>query len=201
MNKKDLRKMVQEEIRRELYSILPQLLKEAVNSIMIKEVRKAKRTVVKQGMVREGVKPNKDSPPLDRTKLAALIGYGDMRPGAKNTAPIPDGKSHVVAGIQIEGGLLSKETEMGVAHMRDYSLADHAPQEAALGQSGPSTEASGVEEAHELPFANVSPQPGGVDGGAEVPAALVAALGKKSKAVLTETERQVNWRPGMKRSE
>lgn len=194
MNKKDLRELIKEEIRRELYSILPQLLKEAVTSIMIKEVKKAKRKVVKQGIVREGVKLNKDSPPLDRTKLAELIGYGDMRPGAKSTAPIPDGKSHMVAGIPIEGGLLLKETEMGVAHMRDYNLADHDTQPIT-------NKVDDVEEVHEVPFANVSPQPGGVDGGAEVPASIVAALGKKSKAVLTETEFRSNWRPGMRKPE
>jgi len=206
MNKVELREMVQEEIRRELYSILPKLLKETVNSIMVKEVRRAKRRVAKQGVVREAVQPVKKDQPIDRMKLAAIMGYGDMKPGAKTAAPIPGEVVHSVAGIPMDGGLLSKETEMGVAHMRDYALVDPATQAAAVaaaavGQPGPSTEVSDVEEAYEPQFAD-SPAslPGGVDGGAEVPAAVVAALGKRSKKVLEETEFKAHWRPGMTRT-
>lgn len=197
MNKSELRKMVREEIKKELYSILPQLLKETVNSIMLKEVRKAKKGLSKRGKVQEGVRIRKEGPPLDKMKLTAMIGYGDMRPGTKKFVSLPGEKPLKIGGVQMDGGLLARETEMGVAHMRDYTINPPVGPEAPADPAN--VEAGEIEEAYQPQFANLPVQPGGVDGGAEVPAAVVAALGKKSKEVLKEADFRANWRPGMKR--
>ena len=197
MNKSELRKMVQEEIRKELYSILPQLLKETVNSIMAKEVRRVKKRAAKRGVVREGARTGKTTQPMDRTKLAAMIGYGDMRPGARGAVAVPGDTPQTVAGVLMEGGLLAKETEMGVVHMRDYNVnpvAEPVDQPVTDGEVGE------AEEVYEPQFANLPAQPGGVDGGSDVPMAVVAALGKRSAAVLKETNLRSSWRPGMKRT-
>jgi hypothetical protein len=198
MNKSELRKMVREEIKTELYKILPQLLKETIGSIMAKEVKRAKRRAAKPGALREGVRTGKTAQPMDRKKLAALIGYGDMRPGARGEVVIDGDATQMIAGVPMQGGLLAKETEMGVAHMRDYNvnpIAAPADPPVMAGEVGE------AEEAYEPQFANLPPQPGGVDGGADVPMAVVAALGKRSADVLKETNFKAHWRPGMKRPE
>ena len=82
--------------------------------------------------------------------------------------------------------------------MRDYNVN---PAAAPVNQPVAAEGESEAEEAYEPQFANLPAQPGGVDGGADVPMAVVAALGKRSADVLKETSFKSNWRPGMKRPE
>jgi len=176
MNKEELRKIVREEVRKELYEVLPQLISEAIHDVLAKV---PKRSAAKPRVVAESHKPRKTTAPMDTSKLAAMLGYGDMRPGRTAAAVPPTRK---IAGVPVRGGLMEYEQAAGVAHLRDYNAA------------GPTASSEVVEEVYEPEFANVPSMPIG----AEVPAQLVAALGKSAKKVLEEAERKSNWRPGMK---
>lgn len=195
MNKTDLRKMVREEIRREFNQILPELIRESIGTVLAKEMRRAKATA-RPAARRPMPNTGKRTEPLDRTKLAEMIGYGGMSPNGES-APTPPAKT--IAGVPMAGGLSDHERSAGVFHMRDYENSMNVPPGAPQPtQPALPPDAGQIEEAYEPQF--MSALPGGVDGGAEVPAALVAALGKKSQKVLQEATYKTNWRPGMKRN-
>jgi hypothetical protein len=176
MNKEELRKMVREEVRKELYEILPQLISEAIRDVL---AQGSARPPAKRRVVAESRKPRKPAAPLDRTKLAAMFGYGDMKPGLRSAAVPPIRK---IAGVPVVGGLMEHELAAGVAHLRDYNtkVSEAIPSE--------------VDEAYDPQFTNIPAMPAG----AEVPAQIVQALGKNAKKVLEAAEQKSNWRPGMK---
>lgn len=190
MNKRDLRKMIQEEVRNELYKILPKLIKESIGGIMAKEVKRARRSRKAPGRARpaESVNTGKRTGSPDRSKLTEMMGYGDMRTARPGAMPIP---GFEIGGVKMDGGLMAKEIATGTAHMRDY---DSPP----VAESADPSDLGEIEEAYEPQF--MGHLPGGVDGGADVPPSIIAGLTKKSKSVLDEATAKKNWRPGMKRS-
>lgn len=117
MNKKELREIIREEVQKEIYEILPQLLKETMTDLLAKQPkgrrRKAKQKVVKESKERT----------FDRTKLTSLLGYGDMKASVKTAKTPPT----MVAGVPIVGGLAEKEEMAGMSALRDYD--DVPPQE------------------------------------------------------------------------
>jgi len=168
MNRKELRQMIREEVKTEVLRVLPELIGEVLNEVVSKQLRKPakkERQVVKEN------KQKKTMTTLDRSKLAALLGYGDIEERRGNSAPI---SARTIAGVKVEGGLAAREMAAGQAHLRDYSAENVAEI---------------PEEINENVVAGEAPP---------VPAELVAALGSRAKQVLEEAERKSNWRPGMK---
>lgn len=192
MNKNDLRKMVREEVRNELYKILPKLIKESIGGIMAKEVKRARRPRKAPGRphLNESVNTGKRTGSPDRSKLTEMMGYGNMRTARPGALPIP---GFDVGGVKMDGGLMARETATGTAHMRDYDSSMAAP-----GETPDPSDLGEIEEVYEPQF--MGHLPGGVDGGAPVPSNIIAALTEKSKTVLDEASAKKNWRPGMKRS-
>lgn len=190
MNKSDLRKMVREEVRNELYKILPELIKESIGGIMASEAKRHRRSRKAPGRARmdESVNTGKRKGSPDRSRLTEMMGYGDMRTARPGALPIP---GFEIGGVKMDGGLMARETATGTAHMRDY---DSPP----VGESATPSDLGEIEEPYEPQF--MGGLPGGVDGGADVPPNLIAALTEKSKVVLDEASAKKNWRPGMKRS-
>lgn len=179
--------MVREEVRNELYKILPELIKESIGGIMASEAKRHRRRRKAPGRARmdESVNTGKRKGAPDRSRLTEIMGYGDMRTANPGALPIP---GFDVGGVKMDGGLMARETATGTAHMRDYD-SPAAEASADLGE---------IEEVYEPQF--MGSMPGGVDGGADVPANLIAALTEKSKEVLDEATSKKNWRPGMKRT-
>lgn len=187
MNKSDLRKMVREEVKNELYKILPKLIKESIGGIMAREAKRARRSrkAPTRACRDKSVNTGKRTGSPDQGRLTEMMGYGDMRTANPGSMPVP---GFNVAGVKMDGGLMAKEVATGTAHMRDYD----APENPGTPVDSPGS--GEIEEAY-------NPQlPAGVDGGASVPVNIIAALTKKSKVVLDEATAKKNWRPGMKRS-
>ena len=182
MNSKELRQMIREEVRTEVLRALPGLIGEALNEVIAtlpkpKSGQKRSAQVVKENKVVARGKT------FDRSKLTALLGYGDLETPVRRSAPTPTVKT--IAGVPMESGLAAYEQSMGVAHFRDYDI----PSPGGPGEIGE------IAEEYTPQFSRL---PGGVDGGAEVPASIVSALGKRGKQVLDKAQAKSNWRPGMK---
>jgi hypothetical protein len=175
MNKTELRKVIREEVKREFNQVLPKLIREAIGSVLAKEMRRSQAAAEEAPGVAPS-NPDKLNEEIDRPRLAALMGYGDMRPGARSmeTPPVSE-----VAGVPIVEGLAAKEASAGQAHLRDYNA-----ESAVFADSVVPDEAQFV---------------GGVDGGGSVPPDIVAALGDRGKKILDATNNKSNWRPGMPR--
>lgn len=177
MNKTDLRAIIREEVRQELYAVLPDLLREALTGVMQKASAPKRRTPVQ-----ESRQPRPTQKSFDRTKLARMIGYGDMKPGMSYMDEPASGRRieevREVAGVPVQGGLRAMEQAAGLAHLSNMSWDEGATR--------------GVQGADEVDVVDSA-------GGPEVPMALVEALGTRAKAVLDEAERKANWRPGMKK--
>lgn len=176
MNKTDLRALIREEVQRELYSVLPDLLREALTSALKKAVQPSRKAPVQE--VRRPATPKT----FDKNKLARMIGYGDVRPGASF---MDEPASHeriqevrTVAGVPIEGGLRAAEQAAGLGHLSNMSWDEGA--------------SAGITGADNVDVAADSAAP-------EVPVELVSFLGERAKQVLDEANRKANWRPGMKK--
>jgi len=192
MNRKELRQMIREEVRTEILRALPKLIGEALNEVIASQPtpkggQKRPKQVVKED------KRTATEKSFDRSELTALLGYGDLNHPRAKSAPTPPVK--MIAGVPMEGGLTDKEVMAGMAHFRDYNVPD-VPVEQPISPE----ELGPVEEEYTPQFSSMPALPGGVDGGGEVPASIVAALGKRSKKVLEEAEFKANWRPGMKKN-
>lgn len=174
MDKSELRKMIREEIKREFNQVLPQLIRESIGSVLTKEMKRV-RPVGRKTNRRAPSKTGKSPESIDRTKLTALMGYGDMRPGASVASP----ELLEIAGVPMEGGLEAKEVAVGQGHLRDYDAESPVFAESAVPD--------------ESEFGTV------VSSGGAVPMELVAALGAKGKKILDATTKKDNWRPGMPR--
>lgn len=170
MDKTELRKIIREEVRREFNQVLPKLIRESIGNVLAKEMKRS-RTTARKTSGSAPSKPGKLNEAVDRSRMAELIGYGDMKPGA-NSIETP-----TVAGVPMTGGLAAKEAESGQSHLRDYT-----DESAVLAESVVPDQESFV---------------GGVDGGGGVPLDIVAALGSKGKKVFDATNQKANWRPGM----
>ena len=165
MIRQEVRGLVREEVKREFGRVLPKLIRESIGNVLAREMKRIPR------------KPSgtpkftgKLEDVMERSKLADLIGYGDMNPTAEASAPLLE-----IAGVRMEGGLESKEVSVGQGHLRDYNAE--------------SFEQSAVVQ-DESVF---------VDAGGSVPTDVVAALGNHSKKILDATNKKDNWRPGMRR--
>lgn len=174
MDKTELRKMIREEVRREFNQVLPKLIRESIGNVLAEEMKRS-RTTARKTSESAPSKSGKLNEAVDRSRMAELIGYGDMKPGA-NSEEVPSILNEV-AGIPMTGGLAAKEAENGQTHLRDYT-----DESAVFAESVVPDQESFV---------------GGVDGGAAVPLDIVAALGSKGKKVLDATNQKANWRPGM----
>lgn len=176
MNKTDLRALIREEVQRELYSVLPDLLREALTGALKKAVQPSRKAPVQE--VRRPAAPKT----FDKNKLARMIGYGDVRPGASfMDEPVTHERIQevqTVAGIPVAGGLRAAEQAAGLAHLSNMSWDDGA--------------SAGIVGADNVDVASDSAAP-------EVPMELVEALGSRAKAVLDEAERKANWRPGKRK--
>ena len=192
MNRKELRQMIREEVRTEILRALPKLIGEALNEVIASAPKPKGRQRRRKQVVKED-KSTAVKKSFDRSKLTALLGYGDLESPRTKSAPTPP--TQTIAGVPMTGGLMAKESTAGMAHFRDYT--DDSFSDEALETSLESGEMG--EEEYNPQFSSIPAMVGGVDGGAEVPASIVAALGKRGKRVLDETEARVNWRPGMKR--
>lgn len=178
MNKTELRAMIREEIQRELYSVLPDLLREALTGALKKATQPIRRAPIQETRRPRPTEPQS----FDRNRLARMIGYGDMKPGMSymdepaSNARIQEVRE--VAGVPIAGGLRAAEQAAGLGHLSNMSWDEAA--------------SAGITGADNVDVAADSAAP-------EVPMALVEALGSRAKAVLDEAERKSNWRPGMKK--
>ena len=188
MNRKELRQLIREEVRMEVLRAIPELIGEALNEVIASKSKPKGGQRRRKKVVKENKKPAAEKV-FDRSKLTALLGYGDLESPRAKSAPTPQ----TVAGVPMAGGLMAKESMAGMAHFRDY--ADAAPSDESPEIS---MDAEMVTEEYDPQFSALPALPGGVDGGAEVPADIVAALGKRGKKVLDEAEARTNWRPGMK---
>jgi len=173
MNRRELKQMIREEVRTEILRALPTLIGEALNEAISKQAKPVARRAPRRRVVKEGKKP-----PIDRSQLTALLGYGEMQSPRPTTAPVP-----TVAGVPVDGGLAAMEAAAGMAHFNDAPITENYEE--------------GVEDAYSPQFSGM---PGGVDGGADVPMDIVAALGAKAKKTLDEADARSNWRPGMKKN-
>jgi hypothetical protein len=171
MDKTELRKMIREEIRREFNQVLPKLIRESIGNVLAKEMKRGRPGARKVRKV-DPSQLRKLDEAVDRPRLAAMMGYGDIGQDANSPAV------NEIAGVPMEGGgLAAKEGAAGQAHLRDYTA-----ESAAFADSVVPDEASFE---------------GGVDAGGAVPMALVEALGAKAKKTLDKTANKANWRPGM----
>ena len=180
MNRRELRQMIREEVRTEILRTLPELIGEALNKVISNQVRTEGGQKRRKQVVKEGKKAT-PATPFDRSQLTALLGYAEMETPRPKSVPVP-----TVAGVPVNGGLAAMEAAAGMAHFRDYDAPLSENRESEV-------EEGGYEPQH-------SALPGGVDGGADVPMDIVAALGKRAKRTLDEAEYRTNWRPGMKKN-
>ncbi len=174
MDKTELRKMIREEIRREFNQVLPKLIRESIGNVLAKEMKRG-RPGAKRVRKRDPSQLRELNEAVDRPRLAAMMGYGDMTPGA-TSEEVPETVNEI-AGVPVAGGIAAREAASGQAHLRDYDA-----ESPAFADSVVPDEAS---------------FDGGVDGGAAVPMELVKALGASAKKTLDATNNKANWRPGM----
>ena len=193
MNRKELKQMIREEVRTEILRALPKLIGEALNEIIATAPKPKGGQRRRKQVIKEGKRPTTEKS-FDRSELTSLMGYGDLDSPRAKSAPTPQ----TVAGVPMEGGLVAKESMAGMAHFRDYT--DSEAPIVTPGESGEMGPVGPVEGEYDPQFSSMPALPGGVDGGAEVPANIVAALRKRSKKVLEEAEFKANWRPGMKKN-
>lgn len=195
MKKSELRQMIREEVRTEVLRSLPILINEAMDKVigeaLAKPVRK-KRPMKKRVVESTATK----KAPMDRTKLAALIGYGDMEgiggrhvetPPTVQPEPAPTPQP-TIAGVPVTGGLAAHEAAAGQGHFRDYTMEEkdvtiHEGMEAA--PMHPDMMPDGAPIQH-----SVMETP--------LPAHLVSAI-ERSGDIFKAAEKKSNWRPGMKR--
>jgi len=168
MIRQEVRGLVREEVKREFGRVLPKLIRESIGNVLAREMKRIPRNPVKKT-----APAGRLEDVMDRSKLADLIGYGDMKPAAGASAPLLE-----IAGVTMEGGLEELEVSHGQAGLRDYDD----------GESSVFTESTVVQD--ESVF---------VDAGGSVPVDVVAALGNHSKKILDATNNKANWRPGMPR--
>ena len=179
MNKSELRAMIREEVQQEVYSILPGLIKEALANVVGRTRRPAR--VKPSRMVAEAVGTPKEFDEDAKLTLRERLGYGDMTPGkaavvGRSAQPVME-----VAGVPVAGGIRAREAAAGLGHLSNMSWDEGG---SVVGPDAGADVTAGV---------------GAVDSGGDVPMALVAALGSRSKKVLDEVNRKSNWRPGMKK--
>jgi len=116
MTKKQLRRMIREEVVREVNKILPDVIEEAMGQV----IPKVKRLIKESRKVQKRQTQPQASTPIDRTRMKELIGYGDFEPGMNRTepshyleeshAPAASGPpSMEIAGVPVEGGLAARE--------------------------------------------------------------------------------------------
>lgn len=170
MIRQEVRGLVREEVKREFGRVLPKLIRESIGNVLAREMKRIPRKSVVRKKTATPAGRLEDV--MDRSKLADLIGYGDMNPTEAASAPLLE-----IAGVLMEGGLESKEDAVGQGHLRDYTA-----------ESTVFAESSVVQD--ESVF---------VDAGGSVPVDVVAALGTHSKKILEATNNKANWRPGMPR--
>jgi len=187
MDKSGLRKLIREEVQRELYAVLPGLIKEALASVVAKVAPRkrgqppVRRPVQEVHTAGHAVvfEEDREFDEAARAKLAAALGYGD---GPRLTEPrVNPVRAPVmeVAGVPVSGGLRAHEQAAGLGHMADLSYE----KDDEFSVRGPDA----VDESALTPA------------GPEVPLALVKALGSQAKKVLDEAVARKNWRPGMKK--
>lgn len=167
MIRQEVRGLVREEVKREFSRVLPKLIRESIGNVLAREMKRIPRKPV----VKKTAPAGRLEDVMDRSKLADLIGYGDMNPAEAASAPLLE-----IAGVTMEGGLEELEVSHGQAGLRDYDA------------ESPAFKASVVQD--ESAF---------VDAGGSVPIDVVAALGNHSKKILDATNNKANWRPGMPR--
>ena len=185
MTKTELRKMIREEIQRELYSILPGLLREALAATITK-TSNTKRRPVRRPLVEdvEDDTPKKEFDGAARSRLAAMLGYGEVtaesirRPVRDNETTASPRPPATIAGITVEGGLMAKEAAAGMTNLRKLSWDDSGA------GAGVTTMVEGA-----------VPQQ---DAGPELPSQLVNALGTRAKKVFDAAQNRAKWRPGKK---
>lgn len=180
MNRRELKQIIREEVRTEVLRALPTLIGEALNEAISKQAKPVAGRAPRRRVVKEGQKKS-----FDRSRLTALLGYGDMETPRPDAVPIS-----TVAGVPVDGGLVAREAAAGMAHFNDVPIVENY--EMAEGS---------VEEGYDPQFSAMpSGMPGGVDGGGDVPMHIVAALGGAAKKTLDEAEYRSTWRPGMKKN-
>jgi hypothetical protein len=117
MTKKELKLLLREEVKKELYAILPELLRTVITDVMkqmlMEEKSQINKSESKQKIAKKDVL-------FDVNKLKASLGYGDMNPTPRAVATPP---AQVIAGVPVEGGLRDWEAKMGVAHLNDVAQA------------------------------------------------------------------------------
>ncbi len=120
MTKKELKRWIREEVRKELYEALPEMIEEAISNVLAKQ--KLNESAARKTTRRRRTNAGAD---FDPTRMKELIGYGDFVPGNTNQTtnylmeeitPATTEKRHTteVAGVPIAGGLQEYEEAAGM---------------------------------------------------------------------------------------